>query len=315
MPEEIKTDSLSDDSDLNPLDRLAIGSVFGDVDGDEPENVEAKPETPAVGKTDVDLSALNDRLAKAEERAFQAEQRAQFTAGQLNLLRESAKPKDEPKPFQFNKDEFAAALEKDPAQAIRDLVENIASERAQGAAREVKGDVDNRFGQLGQAGARAQRHEQDRQKTITKFGKDLVEDKEFVKAADLAIMEIASIRTGKDISQVTRDDLQAGDLYAAASAVYADWARDGKLPKADAQPERQMKSLREIVAAVPKSDNLGTNGAVRGERNGAVSLKDMYTDKEILALRPIMKQFGITSEAEWIKHVTAAGREDEAFGR
>ena len=131
MADEIKTTTTLDEGTegLSAIDKLALGTPFADEE--EPAAEETKPEDTSSGKSDVGLSVLNERLSKAEERAFAAEQRAQFTAGQLALLRQDKQPKaEEPKRFQFNKDEFAAALEKDPAQAIHDLVSNLAEDKA-----------------------------------------------------------------------------------------------------------------------------------------------------------------------------------------
>lgn len=314
MADEIKTTTTLDEGTegLSAIDKLALGAPFADEE--EPAAEETKPEDTSSGKSDVGLSVLNERLSKAEERAFAAEQRAQFTAGQLALLRQEKQPKaEEPKRFQFNKDEFAAALEKDPAQAIHDLVSNLAEDKARGVGREVEGRVDNRFGQIGQQGARAQRFEQDRTKVHSKYG-ELAKSPEFIAAADRTIVEIVQMRTGKEASDITQADLQPGDLFAAASAVYGDWAANGKLPKAAPAAERQARPLREIIASAPKNESFDNPGG-RGAKNGSVGLSDLYKADEIPAVHKLMKEFGITKESDWVAHMVAAGKEDESYAR
>lgn len=315
MPDD-KTESTqeSESEGLSSIERLAIGSAFnGDEDQSAAPADETKPAETAT-KSDVDLTALNERLSKAEERAFAAEQRAQFTAGQLALLRQGQQPKVEaPKPYTIDKEAFAAALEKNPTEAIIEAIEKMAESKAREMAGQVEGRVDGRFGQLGQQNVRAQRFDADKNRVRTRYG-DVADSPEFVAAADKAILEIVSLRTGKDASEITQNDLAPGDLFSAASAVYGDWAASGKLPKNGDTAERTQRPLREIIASVPKGEDFGNPGG-RGAKNGAVSLRDIYSDKEIPAIKKIMGEFGITKDADWIAHIQAAAKDDESYAR
>lgn len=281
------------------------------------------PDPVAAAAPNPEIAALKEAQSKLEERLFQSEQKNAYWAGQAARNAEGAKPPEEaPKPFQFNRDEFTAAMEKDPASAIYDLINKVQESGISLARKEIEGSVNGKLSEGQRRDQLQTAYRRDAEKTGKEFADFVGLDKdgkpvnpEFDREAFDAAQEIAKER-GNPRAQDGNYLLSPGDLFAAASVVYGRWARNGKITAKPPTPtqEAPRRSLRQIIDEVPRSDNLGS-GSRNGNKTGGVpkTIDDLiavghYTQREGQVAKNLIKM-NEWNEANYVGNILRYTRE------
>jgi hypothetical protein len=282
---------------------------------------DGKDSKPEPDKPDPRFASLEERLGKLDEELAVAKQHNTYLQGVVNTLQSGQKPsetKDEPKPFVFNKDQFASDLEKDPAGAIMSLVQLLTSHQGETLRGELRKDVDGKLTLKERQTSLQSAYESDKQQTLREFGEDVVLSDAFKRDADVEFAKILNARGGKG-----PNDYLPGDLYSAAAVTYGKWARDGKLPKKETSPAsvngsptQSQPTLRSIIERMPRSDMVA-NGNGRPTSNGVPKTIDELpgmSDRDKRAARIVIQRQGI-DEATFVRNSLAAAAEDGEYGR
>lgn len=272
---------------------------------------------PAAAAGNPEVQALQQQLADLKDDLRVNQQRLDYFQTEAGRNRQpETQQVEQPKPFQFNRDEFSAAMEKDPATAIYDLVNKMQEAGISLARRDIESTVDGKLNQT-QNLSRLQTSFKEETETVARDYADFIglNDDGKVKnpAFDNEAMEYAQSLARRRGARAYPADvcrqmgvpmgtlvLSPGDLTAAADAVYGRWARAGKIqPKNDSSSDRQ--PLRRVYNNV-SSDDLG-NGS---RRNGGGSGREPKTINDLVGTH-----FGTQREAdaarEWIKPAIANG--------
>ena len=276
-----------------------------------------------------EMDAIKERLTKAEERAFQAEQRATYFQGQVAREREPVKEDkpEAPKPFVFDKKVWQEKFETDGIQAAFELANEIADDKIRRRAAEIETNVDGKLGQRDRTEQMRTAFKADADKTAKEFGEYVATDKDgkpvneaFDREAYDAAQEIARDR-GAPRNRDGSYALSPGDLYSAASITFSRWSRAGKIkPKAEDSAESNngngRRSLRQIIDQVPQSDNLGNGNRNGSARNGIPKTIDdlvsvgHFSQKEGLAAKNFAKSMG-WKEDTYVANILAAEKNGE----
>lgn len=300
------------------IDRLSETSLFDSEVSESPVEVPKADGGEGASSPKPSSESSNDtdkRLADFDERFRVQEQQLAYMRGKLSQQEAPAPKVEEPTPYKFNKDEFAAALEKDPAQAIRDLVEGISTDKSRSAAKEVRTDVETRIAGRERTEQFRAAYNTDIQEARKEFG-DVLNDPDFQKEADKELQRIITARGGK-----TLQDTLPGDVSAVAGIVAFRWSKAGKLKaEAKAEAEAPRRSLRELIETVPRSDSVGSGNDGRGGSRGGLSFEKVYSsERDRSAARKAMRGFGLDPDKaedlkEWMQNVAGAAKDDDSFG-
>ncbi len=334
-------DSLLEPND--PLDQVRSGADesggIAPAGPDKGEGADGSKIPPATVTPDPEIGKLREDFDKVKDELFTTKQQIAYWQGEASRARQpETKVDDAPKPFVFNRDDFNAAMEKDPGQAIFDLVKNYNDSSSAIAQRNIESNVNGRLTQNQRAQQVQQQFQAEAREVNSKYS-DLigVDDKgksinpEFDREAFDYSQARARDRGAEPLPpNVCRQlnvpigtlALMPGDFRAAADAVYGEWARAGKLPAKTEAPVNQapQRSLRQIIDQVPRSDNLGNGRRNGASSNGAPkSIDDLmnaghYTAREALAQKNLIKDMG-WDEGRFVANVLEATRNGELDGR
>lgn len=313
----------------DPLSDLRVDGAAAAEPSTAAEGKGAEPAAspPAAPAPNPELAELRSSIERIERRAFEAEQRAAYFAGEAARGKPAPTPTEpEVKPFQFDRDAFATDMEKDPASAIYHLVNRMQESGINLARKDIERQVDGRLGERERTEQLQTSFRRDAERTKAEFGEFVgvgADNKplnpEFDHEAYVQAQELAQGRGNPRLADGSFV-LSPGDLHTAASLVHAKWLRNGKIstqPKSQAAaPTAAPRSLRQIIDQVPNSDSLGNGATGPRAATKPKSLDDllgtsMYpSQRDVTAARNYIKRMG-WDEARFVQNVLESSRNGE----
>lgn len=313
-------DTTSTDALLNPPE---IGETLGSPE----EQPETKSSTgagaggaaPAAPLTAEDVRKLvSESTGELQDRLTAAEHTNAYLRGRLSEVGQSQRPAEpeQPKPFEYDMDQLAKDMETDAPRALTGYLRGLVQHELGNIRGDLTKAVDGRVGLNERRRSLNDAYQRDVQSVMSRYG-ELVKDKNFIKDADSAILELVQARGGRDIN-----DYQPGDLISAASRVYGDWALSGKVKPGSVGSSSTQPSLQEVRQR-PLSDNgfgEGRNGNGAALGRPPKSIDELFSsprDRQIA--KGIFKQFHEAepnlTEDKWVASYLRAKEEDADFDR
>jgi hypothetical protein len=308
------------DQMLDPADPMAglhedssdSHAPAGEGDG-KPADGSTPPPAAAAGNPEV--NTLRDEIRNLRDDHAVTQQQIAYWRGIAESNKRTEAPAEEtPKPFQFNRDEFTAAMEKDPATAIYDLINKVQESGISLARKDIEGKVD---GKLSEGQRREQMkvaYQRDADRVTKEFG-DYVGFDESGKPKNSAFDNEAlaeSQERARERGNPQKPDgtyyLSPGDLYAAASVVYARWARAGKIQARRDDDDSGRRPLKEVMRTVDRSDDLGGGGNRRSSNATPKKLDDLLgihfrSRREVEAARAFLKGQNEVTEERYVASI------------
>jgi hypothetical protein len=339
MIDENNIDTTNANSDVSPeAEEPGVENLFGNpfdaLNPDIPEDdVSVVDDKPNNNSSSPELTA---RFNKSEERALSAEMENKVMRGQMLELRESVKalqenrntniappvaPEKKPLFKIPTREEIQTKLEKSDSAA--DTIIQMFTDAATG----IEQRLDERLNGVNTHLQNRDAHQRlatsfnnDRDRVINKFTKEVATHPDFIEECDAYTNEIAQSRGIKNALP--------GDLFAAATYVFNEWRDNGKLYEKFGRDSvdniinkgrkpnnnsNERPSLKQLVRNVNGNDERKLNGNNSNRSNGKKGFKDLYPDAtEERVARHTAKQMGLT-EDEWVRSYERAEKEN-AFG-
>jgi len=304
------------EEEKSSIDNLAEGSL------EEQLSEEPKPEeTHEEPKKDEASSTLLSRLDKMEERLLERDQEIQFLRGYVAQQgdRSAPAPKDEtPQEFQFDPEKVTKDIETRGSEALVELVRNVIKHERADIEKKIDEKLQGQLGRRDQVDTRRKAFETELNNCVTEFS-DAWESQEFKNEADQVAARILQTRLGRQ-PQFPNDmqHFQPGDLYSAASRVYAKWEREGKVGNKTNGDVRSTSgsTIREITRRVPRSDDLGSRSTSAAPKVPKKIDDIEMPDREKAAAKNVFRRLkdlnpGMTEE-RWVANYLKGQREAEA---